>query len=194
MSVKAAFPAQQALLGLIILLIVAGAILLIVTRPEPVRIVISPPPPTATPLPTSTPSPLAVYVTGAVAQPGALYVLPPGSRVQDAISAAGGTLPSADLVRVNLAAPLRDGDQIHVYAQGEPAVALSTLGGGEVININSATSEELARLPRIGPALADRIIAYRETNGRYSSLEALDQVEGIGPELLAEIAPFLVFE
>src|SRR5690554_5005995 len=88
---------------IIALAIIGGAILLLSTRPEPVRITINPPPPTATPPATGTPGPITVYVTGAVGKPESMITLPSGSRVQDAIDAAGGAAENANLEGVNLA-------------------------------------------------------------------------------------------
>jgi competence protein ComEA len=182
------------LFTLLILAIIAGTALLLATRPAPVTITINPPPPTATALPSATPAPITVYVTGAVAQPGTTVTLPPGSRVEDALAAAGGILPSADMERVNLAALLRDGDQVHVPAVGDADAAIATASGGTLININTATADEIDQLPGIGPALAERIVAYRETTGPFASLDDLDQVEGIGPDVLADIGALIVFE
>lgn len=182
------------LLSLLSVLIIAGAVLMVVSRPEPVRITINPPLPSSTPLPTATPSPISVYVTGAVMSPDQLITLAPGSRAQDAVEAAGGASPEADLTRVNLAALLRDGDQVHVPAIGETGIVLATLSGGELVRINSATADEIATLPGIGPALAERIITYREANGPFLSAEELDRVEGIGPDLLDQITPLILFD
>ncbi len=173
--------------------ITGGAILLLATRPEPVRITINPPAPTATPAPTSTPAPITVYVTGAVGQPETLITLPPGSRAQDAIDAAGGVTDNADLERVNLAQILRDGDQVHVPEIGVEAV-LPTPGGGGIVHINSATLEELDTLPGIGPSLAQAIIDYRDANGPFADMAALDEVSGIGPGLLEDLEGLVAFD
>lgn len=178
---------------IVVVAVVAGAGLLLATRPQPVNITILPPLPTATPLPSATPAPITVYITGAVGRPESLLTLPPGSRVQDAVEAAGGTTEDANLERVNLAGVLRDGDQIHVPGIGQE-VALPTAGGGGIIHVNTATVDELATLPGVGPATAERIIQYREANGLIANLEALDAVEGIGPALLERIKDFVVFE
>lgn len=173
--------------------IVGGALLLLSNRPQPVRITINPPLPTLTPPPTLTPGPITVYVTGAVQQPDQLLTLPPGSRVQDAVQAAGGLTAEADVELVNLADRVRDGDQVHVPLKGQE-VLLATPSGGAVVYINSATLEELDTLPGVGPALAEAIIAYRTANGAFRSLDDLDQVEGIGPSLLEDWQALVVFD
>lgn len=178
---------------IVVVAIVAAAGLLLATQPPPVKITIHPPLPTGTPPPTATPAPITVYVTGAVAQPESLLLLARGSRVLDAIEAVGGTTDSADLARVNLAGILRDGDQVHVPEVGQEAI-LATPSGGGIVNVNAATAEELAALPGVGPTLAERIVAYRDTNGAFVDLAALDAVEGIGPALLADIQDWVVFE
>ncbi|MCB9461794.1 MAG: helix-hairpin-helix domain-containing protein [Anaerolineaceae bacterium] len=182
------------------ILIIAGLIAVIASRPEPVVMTINPPVPTPTLVPSATPSPVLVYVTGAVAQPGTTVRVPYNSRVQDVLEAVGGTTDEADLTRVNLAAVIHDGDQIHVPILGDDSEqagvipALPTRSGGPVIYINTAVEEELMRLPGIGAVIADRIIAYREENGPFTSIEQLGKVEGIGEATLNQIAPFLSLE
>ncbi len=184
---------------IVVIMIAAGAALLLLTRPDTVEITINPPIPTSTPEPTATPAPILVYVTGAVNEPETTVTLPYESRVEDAIEAAGGVTEDADLSLVNLAAVLRDGDQVHVPSQEEadaPAEveALPTRPGGEVIYINSATEEELQTLPGIGPATAANIVDFRQANGAFGSLEDLDAVPGIGPSTLEELEPLISFE
>lgn len=186
------------MLGLV--LAIAAAILFLLTNEdEPVAIVINPPLPTATatvtPTVTVTPTPLPVevYVTGEVNEPESRHTLPAGSRVEDAIEAAGGATEFADLSRVNLAAVLLDGDQIHVPRLPEPTLEgeeptvaptdeppTPTPNAPRLINLNTATAEELETLPRIGPALAADIIAYREENGDFTSIEQIMDVPRIG--------------
>src|SRR5690606_35467875 len=99
--------------------VLSGIVLLLASRPEPVTITINPPPASAMPPLAVTPASLVVYVTGAVNQPQTMVTLTPGSRVADALAAAGGAAQNADLSRLEMAALLADGDHVHVYAQGE---------------------------------------------------------------------------
>ncbi len=179
--------------ALVVLAISAGAVLIFISQPEPVQITINPPQPTATPNPTEPPAPIMVYVTGAVASPLQTVRLPVGSRVQEALDAAGGLLDTADQTRINPAQLLRDGDQIHVPAINEEVI-LATPSGGGIVAVNYATLEELMTLPGVGPALAQRIIDYRAENGPFADLEALDAVSGIGPALLEGIAELVAFD
>ncbi|WP_147916905.1 ComEA family DNA-binding protein [Ruania zhangjianzhongii] len=136
---------------------------------------------------------LYVHVAGAVSDPG-LVQLAPGERVADAIAAAGGAAETADLDRVNLAAPVTDGEQVYVPAEGEtpPALPEAATGSGAsdaevsaaVVNVNTAGAEELETLPGIGPARAADIIAHREEDGPFESVEDLLAVPGIGPATL----------
>ncbi len=181
---------------LVIIVIIIGVIALLASRPEPVQITINPPNPTATPEPTQTPSPIIVYITGAVNEPHTTASLPAGSRVQDAIDAAGGVTETADLDRVNLAGIVRDGDQVHVPEIGDDAVvnAAPTASGDQIVHINTATADELATLPGIGPTTALAIIDYRDENGPFESMEDLDLVPGIGPATLERFEGLVVFD
>ncbi len=134
---------------------------------------------------------LYVHVLGEVASPG-LYILESDARLVDALAAAGGTLETADLQAVNLARPLSDGEQILVPEAGAvpPAgVAGGAGGAGSTadgkIDLNSADQAALETLPRIGPALAQRILEWRDENGRFRSVDDLLAVPGIGDKLLA---------
>jgi competence protein ComEA len=139
----------------------------------------------------ATPAALYVHVSGAVAAPG-LYVLGSGARVVDAIAAAGGFAKDAEGGAVNLARPLSDGEQLHVPVVGEApqegggAGAASGPGDGRVA-LNSADLAALDTLPRIGPALAQRIIDWREANGGFTAVEDLLAVPGIGDKMLESL-------
>lgn len=128
---------------------------------------------------------LFVHVSGSVLAPG-LYVLAEGARVVDAIGVAGGFAPGADEGAVNLARPLSDGEQLHVSNVDEALVdpsAQAPAGDGRV-NLNTADAAQLDTLPRIGPAMAARIIEWRDSNGRFTSVEDLLAVPGIGDKML----------
>jgi len=149
-------------------------------------------------LPTAAPQPLRVYVSGAVAQPG-VVTLPATSLLADALDAAGGATADADLDNVNLAAPLADNQ--HVIVPRRPATpqpviegAAATLPAAARVNINTATAAELETLPHIGPAMAQRIIAYRETHGPFAQIEDIQNVEGIGPTRYRDLAPLIAVE
>lgn len=131
------------------------------------------------------PASVFVHVSGSVVSPG-LYVLDEGARVVDAVAAAGGFAPGADEAAVNLARPLSDGEQLLVPAIGTVAdggTAPAPAGDGRV-NLNIADAAELDTLPRIGPAMAERIIQWRDANGRFTSVEDLLAVPGIGDKML----------
>lgn len=174
--------------------VVVGAVMLVSNRPQPVQIEIHPPLPSATPAPTATAGPITVYVTGAVGQPDSMIVLPSGSRVQEAIEGAGGLNDDADTTLVNMAAILRDGDQVHVPTQAGSEIALATPPGGIMIFINTATLEELETLPGVGSTMAQAILDYREANGDFEGFEDLDEVEGIGEGMIERLQGLIVFE
>lgn len=149
---------------------------------------------------------IVVHVVGEVAAPGVVRV-PIGSRVIDVITAAGGSIGGADLKRINLARMVQDGEQVHVPAPGEPILPGSwgsTLrpegggaGGGGApsggaaarVNLNTADLAALDGLPGVGPVLAQRIIDWRTEHGRFTSVDELGEVSGIGEKLLAVLAP-----
>lgn len=121
-----------------------------------------------------------VHVAGYVTTPG-VYELPSTARVFDAIAAAGGLTPKADGTSVNLARLVQDGEQIVVGKAGGTVSATAT---GK-LNINRATASDFDTLPRIGPTLAERIVAFRDENGPFASIDALGNVPGIGDVTLA---------
>lgn len=129
-------------------------------------------------------SSILVHVLGSVAVPG-VYELDDGDRVLDAIAAAGGRAPDADLAAVNLARALKDGEQLVVPRIGEAATAASPSAGDGRVNLNTADEAALDTLPRVGPALAQRIIAWREANGGFGSVDDLLSVTGVGEATLA---------
>jgi competence protein ComEA len=119
-----------------------------------------------------------VYVSGAVAHPG-VYTLRPGDRVVDAIDAAGGPTENADLTRINLAAKVKDEQQVHIPKFGESAPQGSS-DQTRLVNINTAPAELLETLPGIGKTKAQAIINYRQEHGDFKRIEDLVEVAGIG--------------
>jgi competence protein ComEA len=137
--------------------------------------------------------PVVVDVVGRVRHPG-LVRLPSGSRVDDALRAAGGPLPHTDLTSLNLARVLVDGEQIAVDVPGAgPPAPSGGSGSGTapsvIINLNTATLEQLESLPGLGPVLAQRILDWRTEHGRFASVDQLRDVSGIGDAKFAEIRP-----
>lgn len=147
--------------------------------------------PQVTPRPTAA-TVLVIHVLGPVRRPG-IVRLPPGARVVDALAAAGGLRPRASAGALNLAAELHDGDQVVVGAPAPvpPASAGSTGSAGSVpggpIDLNAATVDQLDGLPGVGPVLAQRIIAWRTEHGRFTSVDQLTEVAGIGERKFADL-------
>jgi competence protein ComEA len=181
-----------------VFLTIVGAIVLfviysILKRPEAsIPVLTTTPRPLPTILPaTPSPSLLSVYVIGAVNKPD-VYDLPIGSNVKDAIAAAGGTTSEADLDRINLALRLADQMQVRVPRKGEvvppPSGGDSTPGSNDaLININTATLEQLDILPGIGLSYAQAIIDYRTQNGPFKTIEEIKNVKHIGDSVFAKI-------
>lgn len=138
---------------------------------------------------------VVVHVAGAVSSPG-VYTLPADSRVDDAVRAAGATA-DADLSQLNLAQKLADGQKITVPvagatpADGSSAATTADSDNGGLININTATQEELESLPSIGEVRAQAIIIYREEHGGFRTIDELKEVSGIGDKIFADISPHI---
>lgn len=147
-------------------------------------------------LPTPLPRNLTIQISGAVQTPG-VYTLTPGSRIQDAINAAGGLLGISDPSSLNLAAPISDGEKINIPVPGDDPPPLAIPEKTDPIeitgpvNINTATLEELDTLPGIGPAIAGRIIDYRQKNGPFDKIEDIQNVSGIGPATFEKLKPLI---
>ncbi len=135
-----------------------------------------------------------VHVAGAVARPG-LYRLGANPRVADALDAAGGPTGEADLDAVNLAAKVADAERVYLPRRGEVPSGPAVVGGGArgadapagPVDLNSATAEQLEQLPGVGPATAEAILSYRKEKGRFTSVDELLEVRGIGEAKLNAI-------
>ena len=156
--------------------------------------------------------PVVVSVVGLVHTPG-LVTLAPGARIADALKAAGGTTDGADTLGLNMARQVDDGEQIVVGiapAKGQPAVLGSSVSPDSaaprpstsasrpvkdapvsVINLNTATVQQLDALPGVGPVTAAAIVAWRDANGKFSSVDQLGEVDGIGPGRLEKLRPLV---
>ncbi|MBB2992351.1 competence protein ComEA [Mycolicibacterium iranicum] len=164
----------------------------------------------AAPAPPGPDEPVVVSVVGLVHTPG-LVTLAPGARIADALDAAGGAIDGADVLGLNMARRVADGEQIVVgieappghapemgssvvSAPGPPGVDPPAGNGSApagVLDLNAATAEQLDTLPGIGPVTAAAIIAWRDANGRFDSVEQLGDVDGIGPARLDKLRPLV---
>ncbi|MFT5197111.1 MAG: competence protein ComEA [Cellvibrionaceae bacterium] len=175
---------------------------------QPAPIYIQPAASTATPLPTSTPTPVKVFINGEVNRPG-VYELPHDSILQDALVLSGGFTDDAYEDIINLAQPLTDGMQVYVPAVSDNALTVplvstppvvgktessQTESQGGIINLNTATKEQLETLPGVGPSTAQKILDYREDNGVFSSIEDVMNVSGIGPAKFENVASYITVE
>lgn len=185
-------------------LITAGWLLL---RARPVAVAsagevvtVAPPvqsPASATPSAARSANKIVVHVLGAVRRPGLLR-LPENARVQDAIDAAGGLTRRANPGELNLAQVLNDGQQVVIGTKQDPAGEVreqpgSSTGSGSAasgaVDLNRASQTQLEELPGIGPVIAQAILTWREQHGRFTRVEELQEVDGIGPKTYAQIAP-----
>lgn len=182
----------QLAIGILGGLLGAAILLLFNSQPRGEAVSILPPP---------SPAPIRVHVTGAVSNPD-VYSLPPGSRVEDAVDAAGGVLPNAYTYTLNLAAQLEDGDKVLVpfIAQDtseKPQEGRDNPAPASVqfpLDINTATQEELELLPGIGESKAQAIIEYREDNGPFTTIEQIQNVPGIGPGIFEDIKDLIIVD
>lgn len=205
--------AHAAVIGVVGLVALVGAVWAIsqartvpvaVAAPTPVAPV-SAASPTPGPTPTPTPEPLRVHVLGAVAHPG-VVLLPPGARVEDAIEAAGGLTSDARPGELNLAAPVTDGAQVLIGDARHPAGEVRSPGGGSGagaaagtggagaegvgrLDLNGATLEQLDALPGVGPVTARAILDWRERHQRFSRVEELLEIDGIGAKTFQRLEP-----
>ena len=146
--------------------------------------------------PSTTSGYVLVHAAGAVATPG-VYRLPAGARVADLIDVAGGPTADADVDQLNLAARLEDGTRVHVPRRGEVAQAGgaadagATGGTSRILDLNTATAEQLDALPGVGPSTAKAIVDWRAANGRFRSVHQLLEVRGIGEAKLEQIRPLV---
>lgn len=176
-------PYKYLAFGILIGLLASAIILLVAAPHEGSQAIL---------LPTPVPKTLRIHVTGAVLKQG-VYSLPAGSRIEDAIQAAGGLTEDADQSTLNLAAMLSDGQKITVPVPGEAPTnltersSISLLETDELIDINTASLELLQELPGIGEKKAEAIVAYRQNHGAFVTIEEIQNVDGIGPGLFEDI-------
>jgi competence protein ComEA len=174
---------EQMFLAVIMVIIIGTSGIVFWKKEKPAAVITPPSSPVEQKKEPVKPKEVVVYVSGAVKQPGVIK-LPSESRVIDALNQLGGPLPSADLNGINLAALLVDGQQIYVPNQGDGnsgnvmAVGSKTPAGK--VNINTADAVVLDTLPGVGPAMAQKIIDYRKSNGAFRMLEDIKNVPGIG--------------
>lgn len=182
-------PWQLVLIGVFSGLLSAALVLLISAPPRSETIILT----------TKTPLPWVVHVSGAVVTPG-VYEVPPMSRVRDVIERAGGLLPQANTEAINLAAPLKDGVKIRIPFLDEETTSLPINNSpvpevyneasgtdSDRLDINQASIEQLEALPGIGRTRAEAIVEYRQKQGKFDTIEQIQNVPGIGPGIFEQV-------
>ena len=185
-------PWHYIILGILFGLIFSGLLLLVIQAPPSQSIALTS---------KETPGNLLIHIAGAIRNPG-VYELELNSRVMDAVNASGGFQDDADLDRVNLAKKLIDGEQIYIPSIGEERkLTDEEIVGGDTgitssapLNINIASIQELEQLPGIGPTKAEEIVAYREENGWFLTIEDIMNVPGIGPTIFENMKELITVE
>ncbi len=133
---------------------------------------------------------VTVHMVGAVKSPG-LYEVPKGSRVADGVTAAGGVAAKGDTTLLNMARLLVDGEQIRVPVKGDPVPAEAGQTESPIVNLNTASISQLETLPKVGPAMAQRIVDYRTETGGFRSIDELRNVSGIGDKTFEVLKPLV---
>ncbi len=186
-------PWQHILLGFLVGMIMTAAIILVSLQPQGNLVDLHPAPTTAL---------ILVDISGAIQNPG-VYPLLPGSRLQDAVNAAGGLMDTADREIINLARLVHDGDKIFIPDINEEMVHSSEDIGEEEkasptncekININTASINELLQLPGIGEVRAKQIIDYREMHGKFTAINEITNIPGIGEDTFTQIKDLIMTE
>lgn len=157
-------------------LLVGIAIMLWMDRAAPVQVVVN----------AAQSSEARVSILGEVHAPGVVSV-PHGARLADVVAAAGGFTDDADTTTLNLAGYVGDGEQVVIPALGAPSEAARPAASSELLDLNTATAAELDDLPGIGEVLADRIVAYRDEQGPFLSVDDLSRVEGISARMVDDL-------
>lgn len=183
---------QDVVLGGLIVLLVAGLIHWLAKPDRGAPLQLEPPP---------TPGPITIYIVGEVKQPG-IYSIPVNSRLDSAVSAAGGLTENADLTAVNLADKLRDSQKVIIPAVGDIQLQSGDVSKSHtvsadlplIIDLNSANQEDFEKLPGIGPEKASQILRYRDENGPFKTIEEIQKVPGIGLQIFKQIEPYLIID
>lgn len=178
-EITRASPSEVGLIAVLAAVVIGGSALVYARTADPA----APPTKSVPPMAASIQEAkkIFVHVAGMVVAPG-VYELVEGSRVKDALAAAGGATEGADANALNLAAILTDGQRVVVPKLGEPVAADGGALVGAKVNLNTATKAELESLPSVGPVLAQRLIDYRQLKGRFRSVRQIMEVDGFGPK------------